>query len=243
MLLPGDDAVVHCGHQRFDAQRGDQSAGGKRAGRGTHVVHLEGGAGAIHFVLRNVFRALRQERVIFRDPTRGLIFASITTVPLSILLDHARSAFERFLIILVCGHTLGGTDIRRLLLADLDLPRERILVRRPGRWHINYLDEISYQSASERLREPHRWPMSANPHLLISRWTAVEPAAATSDALHKTFKQAGVSMQTARQDRILREAFETEDPLHLIRLFGISDTTAMRYITAAHPERAAKLLR
>ncbi|MFT9471827.1 hypothetical protein [Streptomyces sp. Mo3] len=165
-------------------------------------------------------------------------------MPLSILLDHARSAFERFLIILVCGHALGGTDIRRLLLADLDLPRERILVRRPGSWHINYLDEISYQSASERPRERHhRWPMSANLHLLIIRWTAVEPAAATSDALHKTFKQAGVSMQTARQDRILREAFETEDPLHLIRLFGISDTTAMRYITAAHPERAAKLLR
>ncbi|MFE3073560.1 hypothetical protein [Streptomyces sp. NPDC059247] len=55
----------------------------------------------------------------------------------------------------------------------------------------------------------------------------MDPAAAiTADTLHKSFQGTGVSMQTARQDRILHEAFETEDPLHLIRLFGIS---------AAHP--------
>lgn len=31
----------------------------------------------VHKLLRNLFRALRQERVIFRDPTRGLIFGGI----------------------------------------------------------------------------------------------------------------------------------------------------------------------
>lgn len=39
-------------------------------------------ARTIHIVLRNVFRALRQERVIFKDPTRGLIFAGIQKPPL-----------------------------------------------------------------------------------------------------------------------------------------------------------------
>lgn len=208
-------------------------------------------ARAIHIVLRNVFRALRQERLIFRDPTRGLVFSGITTVPPSIpsdrlagLLDRARSAFDHVVIILVCVHALNGTDIRRLLLSDLDLPRERLLVRRPGRRHVIYLDETTYHSAAEWTRERHRrWPASANLHLLINRWTAVDPnAAITTAALHGTFQHAGVSMQTARQDRILHEAHETEDPLHLIRLFGISATTAMRYITAAHPERTAKLL-
>ncbi|MEV6401280.1 hypothetical protein AB0M39_42005 [Streptomyces sp. NPDC051907] len=29
--------------------------------------------------------------------------------------------------------------------------------------------------------------------------------------------------------------------LHLMRVFGISDGTAMRYITAVHPERTTKL--
>jgi hypothetical protein len=46
-----------------------------------------------------------------------------------------------------------------------------------------------------------------------------------------------------RQDRILDEAHASTDPLHLMRLFGISEVTAMRYITAAHPERTARLPR
>jgi hypothetical protein len=50
-------------------------------------------------------------------------------------------------------------------------------------------------------------------------------------------------MPTLRQDRIRDEAFEADDPLHLMRLFGISSQTAMRYITAAHPERTARLPR
>ncbi|MFJ4689646.1 hypothetical protein [Streptomyces sp. NPDC088789] len=104
---------------------------------------------------------------------------------------------------------------------------------------------MSYRVASEWTRERHRrWPASANRHLLVNRWTAVDPdTAVTPETLHKTFQGTGVSMQTARQDRILHEAFETKDPLHLIRLFGISPTTAMRYITSAHPERTAHLPR
>jgi hypothetical protein len=46
-----------------------------------------------------------------------------------------------------------------------------------------------------------------------------------------------------RQDRILFEARQDADPLHLMRLFGLSDGAAMRYITAAHPERTTKLPR
>lgn len=38
-------------------------------------------ARSIHIVLRNVFRALRQEGVILRDPTRGLVFAGINKTP------------------------------------------------------------------------------------------------------------------------------------------------------------------
>jgi hypothetical protein len=43
------------------------------------------------------------------------------------------------------------------------------------------------------------------------------------------------------QDRVLNEAFETADPLKLMRLFGITEQTAMRYLAAAHPERTTKL--
>ncbi|MFE5633929.1 hypothetical protein [Streptomyces sp. NPDC056543] len=44
-----------------------------------------------------------------------------------------------------------------------------------------------------------------------------------------------------RQDRILDEARTRADPLHPMRLFGIGDSAAMRYVTAAHPERTSKL--
>ncbi|GGY05311.1 hypothetical protein GCM10010358_68390 [Streptomyces minutiscleroticus] len=209
-------------------------------------------ARSIHIVLRNVFRALRQENVIFRDPTRGLVFAGINKTPPSVpsdrlagVLSHARNDFQRLVMVLVCVHALSGTDMRHLLLTDLDLPRERLIIRRPGKRHIIYLDELTYRCASEWLRERHRrWPATTNPHLLINRWTAVDtthsPIGTTFTAI---FRPTGLTMPTLRQDRIRDEAFEVNDPLHLMRLFGISPQTAMRYITAAHPERTAKLPR
>ncbi|GIE89594.1 hypothetical protein [Actinoplanes regularis] len=30
---------------------------------------------------------------------------------------------------------------------------------------------------------------------------------------------------------------QTADPIHLMRLFGICDSTALKYVFAAHPER------
>ncbi|MFF4749417.1 hypothetical protein [Streptomyces sp. NPDC001270] len=209
-------------------------------------------ARSIHIVLRNVFRALRQESVIFRDPTRGLVFAGINNTPPSVpsdrlggILSHARNDFQRLVMVLVCVHALSGTDMRHLLLTDLDLSRERLIVRRPGKRHIIYLDELTHRCASAWLRARHRrWPVTTNPHLLINRWTAVDtnysPIGTTFTAI---FRPTGLTMPTLRQDRIRDEAFEVNDPLHLMRLFGISSQTAMRYITAAHPERTAKLPR
>jgi hypothetical protein len=190
--------------------------------------------------------------VIFRDPTRGLIFAEINKLPPSVpsdrlagVLSHARNDFQRFVMVLVCVHALSGTDMRRLLLTDLDLSRERLIVRRPGKRHIVYLDELTYRCASAWLRERHhRWPVTTNPHLLINRWTAVDTTHSPIGlTFTNMFRPTGLTMPTLRQDRIRDEAFEVDDPLHLMRLFGISSQTAMRYITAAHPERTARLPR
>ncbi|MFJ2959737.1 hypothetical protein [Streptomyces sp. NPDC087270] len=209
-------------------------------------------ARSIHIVLRNVFRALRQEGMIFRAPTRGLVFSGINKTPPSVpsdrlagLLSHAQNDFQRFVMVLVCVHALSGTDLRHLLLTDLDLSRERLIVRRPGKRHIIYLDELTYRCASAWLRERHhRWPVTTNPHLLINRWTAVDTThSPISTAFAATFRPTGLTMPTLRQDRIRDEAFEVNDPLHLMRLFDISSQTAMRYITAAHPERTVKLPR
>ncbi|KJY37345.1 hypothetical protein VR45_09170 [Streptomyces sp. NRRL S-495] len=53
----------------------------------------------------------------------------------------------------------------------------------------------------------------------------------------------GLTPEGLRQDRILDGAFATGDPLKLMRLLGITDATAIRYVGAACPERTAKLPR
>jgi hypothetical protein len=51
------------------------------------------------------------------------------------------------------------------------------------------------------------------------------------------FERVGISARKLRGDRIYDEARHTVDPVHLMRLFGLSTTTAMKYITAAHPDK------
>ena len=46
-----------------------------------------------------------------------------------------------------------------------------------------------------------------------------------------------------RQDRIFNQAFESTDPLKLMRLFAMTEQTAVRYVGATNPERTAKLLK
>jgi hypothetical protein len=40
-----------------------------------------------------------------------------------------------------------------------------------------------------------------------------------------------------RQDRTLDEARHTADPVHLVRVFDITESTAVNYVHAAHPGR------
>ncbi|MFF2819626.1 hypothetical protein ACFVT9_29410 [Kitasatospora cineracea] len=68
--------------------------------------------------------------------------------------------------------------------------------------------------------------------------TAVSPG-----TIKYIFRQLGLNARQVRIDRIFHEAQLTADPLHLIRLFGISEVTAVRYVQAAHPERTGKSLR
>ncbi|MBD0844674.1 hypothetical protein [Streptomyces sp. TRM68416] len=76
--------------------------------------------------------------------------------------------------------------------------------------------------------------MTTNPHPLINRWAAVDAAhSSIGTTFTAVFRPTGLTMQTLRQDRIRDEAFEVDDPLHLMRLFGISSQTAMRYISGS----------
>jgi hypothetical protein len=170
----------------------------------------------------------------------------IATDRLRWLIDRAAGPMAQLAVVLVAIHGLGKREASRLLLADLDLPGGRLLVRRSLARHTVYLDELTRALAIAWLRERHRrWPATANPHLLISQQTAAMDTLppVSSMAMTDIFRPLGLTPSRLRQDRILDEARHTADPVHLMRVFGISDTTAMKYVYAAHPERRSTLPR
>jgi hypothetical protein len=55
----------------------------------------------------------------------------------------------------------------------------------------------------------------------------------------RMFTPLGITPNQLRVDRLLDEAHHTADPVHLMRVFGIGKTTAVRYVRTAHPDRFA----
>ncbi|EPH46913.1 hypothetical protein ABT390_33775 [Streptomyces aurantiacus] len=202
--------------------------------------------------LRSLFRALKRERIIFRNPAHGLPVGDLKGLPKPIpsdllmgLLDQARTPLGRLVVALAAIHALPGYEIRTLHTAGLDLSRGTLEVRRGLLRHTLYLEELTHQLAADWTNYRHqRWSASTNPHLLVSQKTAVDPdhPAVSLGTLSGALPR-GLTLSGLRQDRILNEAAETADPLRLMRLFGITEQTAMRYVTAAHPERTAKMTR
>ncbi|MEU9349396.1 hypothetical protein AB0D74_50225 [Streptomyces sp. NPDC048278] len=202
--------------------------------------------------LRSLFRALKRERLVFRDLARRLPVGDLTSIPrpvpsdvLAGLLDQASTPFARLAIALAAIHAVPSAEIRTALTSDLNLARGTLELCRGLRRHTLYLEQLTHRLAADWLTYRHqRWPTSANPHLLVTQKTAPDP---DYPAVHRITMQKvvpkGQTLDGLRRDRILNEASTTGDPLTLMRLFGITEATAMRYITAAHPERTSKLPR
>jgi hypothetical protein len=203
--------------------------------------------------LRSLFRALKQERIIFRDPTRGITLRAMQRLPAPIpsdqlrgLIDRAGTPIAKVATAMIAIHGLGKKETTLLLIEDLDLSRGRLAVRRPTGTHIVYLDELSRTLMAGWLRERHRcWPLTGNPHLLVTSQTAADgsgpPIALT--VIEAIFAGIGLTPSKVRQDRILDEARHTADPVHLMRVFGLTAKPAMKYVQAAHPERGPAMPR
>lgn len=59
----------------------------------------------------------------------------------------------------------------------------------------------------------------------------------STEVTKTVFERVGISARKLRGDRIYDEARHTADPVHLMRLFSLGTTTAIKYITAAHPDK------
>jgi hypothetical protein len=201
--------------------------------------------------LRSLFRALKREKLIFRDPARTVALTTVVVLPRPLADDMLRGTLDRLprvrdrlSFVLAAVHALSTHDQRHLLLDDLDHSRATLLVRRTGKAvHTLYLDELTYRLARQWLAERHRrWPTTTSPYLLVTAHTATDDTQppVSIQAINKPLRAHGHQTGRLRVDRILNEAQHTDDPLHLIRLFGLSPRTAMKYIHAAHPHRSQR---
>lgn len=196
--------------------------------------------------LRSIFGILKAERILPSDPTRAVTNSRAVPLPTPLRDDQLRGLIERaedpraqLIVALVAVHALNVEEIRSLRMDLLDNHAGTLTVVRPrGRTRILYLDDLTQTLIGRWLRHRHAmWPASPNPHLLISSYGAhaanTPPQAALT--ITTTFRRLGLQSHRVRSDRILHEATTTEDPILLIRLFGITVPTAMHYLHAAHP--------
>ncbi|MFJ9560939.1 hypothetical protein ACIRQQ_12970 [Streptomyces fuscichromogenes] len=192
--------------------------------------------------LRDMFKTLKAQRLIFADPARrirpGNTLVNPPTPVAEDQLKHvARAAAESPALLAVVAlagiHALFPHEIRTLQDSDIELSTGRL------RW-----GEVSRPLAdftAEAIREYRRyrdarWPDSANPHLLLAQQTAKRESPVSDFWLKRLFKGLPATADSLRQDRVLEEAIAAgPDPLRIATMFNLSAQASLRYTRAASP--------
>jgi hypothetical protein len=185
--------------------------------------------------MRSLFGTLKARRVLFTNPAGPLTGHALQPPPVLPLDDTRRARLlgdldepaDRLIVLLAGVHALRPSQICALML-DAVGPTAGTL-RTGGR--ARPLDRLTADHLRTWLQARHaRWPVTANPHLLINRSTAGGTKPVGRSYVQGTMRQAGTTARQLRTDRLLDEAQHSGgDPLRLTRLFGISDPTAIRY--------------
>lgn len=200
--------------------------------------------------MRSLFTTLKARRVLFTNPAAPLTGRALPPPPV-LPLDAARRArllsgldqpAERLIVLLAGVHALRPSQICALTLDAVGPGATTLLTGGRAR----PLDQLTMQHLRAWLDARHaRWPVTANPHLLINRSTAGGLNPADRSYVQATVRRAGITAAELRADRLLDEACASGgDPLALTHLFGISDPTAIRYCAeldqTAPPSAAAQ---
>ncbi|MFQ6148514.1 hypothetical protein ACLMNJ_36570 [Streptomyces seoulensis] len=84
-----------------------------------------------------------------------------------------------------------------------------------------------------------RWPDSSNPHLFVTRDTAVDDSGPPISAgvVHLLLQRVGLPAGHLRVDRIVDEARHSADSVRLMEFFGLSNLSAIYYVLSAHPDK------
>ncbi|MFF0369869.1 hypothetical protein [Micromonospora sp. NPDC005087] len=191
--------------------------------------------------LRSLFRRLKRDQMIFRNPTTQLSLPADDRLPNARLLpdkelrraiDWSTGKPERAVLVgLAVGQALRPAQMRRLLLDDVNLG-ERVLLVDGQPWPLHDLTLGALTSYLDHRRA--RWPSTQNPHLLISQQTAVEMGEVSSTWHKIHMKSLGITLTELRHDRLLDElTAHGPDRLHLQAVFGCSKETALKYLRLA----------
>ena len=189
--------------------------------------------------LRSLFGHCQKTGTIFRDPTRGIRDGQRPLILIQPLrpaeIDQAVSAAvtpaARLAIALAAVHAARPRAIRELHLGDADLGNRRLVIAGRAR----PLDDLTKSLLLAWLQHRgRRWPGTANPHLIINQQTAMTTRAVSENWLTESCRGLTATLERLRADRQLEEALTHDaDPLHLAAVFGIDDTTAIKYATIA----------
>jgi hypothetical protein len=133
---------------------------------------------------------------------------------------------DRLVLALAAVHAARSGAIRRLQLDNLDIGNRKLTI--DGR--VRPLDDLTVHVAREWLDfRRRRWPDTANPHLLINKFTALGTGPVSQVSLTALLRGQAAALEQLRVDRQFEEALvHGPDPLHLAEVFGLDEKTAIR---------------
>lgn len=188
--------------------------------------------------LRSLFGWAKRDGVIFGNPAARIrlskhpppVWQRLTDEEITEAVQAARTPQAKLYVALATVHAARNSQIRKLRLDDVDLGNRRLTIAD----HTRPLDDLTHRLLVQWLdHRRRRWPHTANPHLLISRHSAIR-LGPVSKTWILDLRGTSVNIERLRIDRQLEEATAAAgDPLHLAGVFGICTDTAIRYATNA----------
>jgi hypothetical protein len=217
----------------------------------THLDELSGNARETTLSgLRSLFGWAKRDGRIFRNPTARIsnpptadrLWQPLRPHELAQAIDAASTPQARLFVVLAAVDAARPGQIREMQVDDGDLARGRVRIAS----HDRPLDDLTRRAIVDWLTYRRQgWPNTANPHLLISKQSALGHGP-VSHRLVLNLRGLAATIERLRIDRQLDEALASGgDPLHLAAVFGISESTAIRYgvnaqILLHDPPRASR---
>ncbi|GGT03799.1 hypothetical protein GCM10010286_31320 [Streptomyces toxytricini] len=188
----------------------------------------------LHTALRSFFRALKRERLVFRDRARSVSLTSNRFVPtaspsdrIAGLLDRLDDPRVRLMVFLVAIYArLPGTTPPPP--TNRPRPQQGPTASAPGGTHEpRHLPRRLPPRlvTAWELQRHRRWPDSSNPYSFVTGNTAVDDfdPPISAGVVQLLFQRVGLPACRMCADRIVDEARHSPDPVRLMQLFGLSD--------------------